>query len=270
MSLEWQDVALEVVRRFPWLRESTLEKSLQGEGLSQYLEGIGEGRNTVFLMKNGVEPIFNFVFQYRVAPPGQERTRIYPWFYLGPLVPYTSTYFDLGLEILKTASDVGPKPPPARVFPGMRIPLVVAASYPRISDMLQSNQLLQEYAYWDRLSSQNPRRLGPLLMSRESSIELCIQADPRRQASEYADMFARLFSMADSFEVANDVEPASKVPIPYGMLTIPGQSSLVPLYPCPQCGRWATTTGVTRGSVFSRRAVNAQTTCCRQLLFRTK
>lgn len=225
---------------------------------------------TNFIFRPGPRPIFVFDCSYRAAPEGGEGSRRFPWVMLGPPPKvWMLSYVDQAADTMETARHVGPSPTTkARTYPGCQVPLIAAASYPKLTMALQQEPCLSAYRYWEAMTIQGSPRIPPTMSGWGDHLQLAINGEPLRPVEEYTQLLENFLGLVNFVERNMDAPSAAELPLPILPVNVNGVPGPYRVHRCPRCGNYETSEIVFEGAtIFTRARVNYRTMQCKALLY---
>ena len=266
----WGQLAGGVILRLPWIRDETktikaadpkfeategyVPRTLRGESGSRTLE-LSVKADRDFTKTGTVE--VSVSSDFRGAPPGGERSRPLPWFYLGPVPVRPGASFTTpdGSDVLAryqlARGTFFSQRPPTVALPGVEHRIAAVASYPPAEQRLRQPDWMSRYARWESLTKRDGHAdFPPLLIGRTPSLTLVFSLVGTKSMDPYADLIVEFLQVADMMEAAFDSPTLAQVPWPFVIVQKPASSGFVGTHPavvryfrCPKCGNQETAVG---------------------------
>jgi hypothetical protein len=275
----WADLCSQVAKDHPWYTTSQgplgkVEKSwtpgylfggvqLKGNNLGRVWETVAN----VFYRKTwGLDGELLTQTYFRGAPPGRERERELPFFYLGPRPMMISSRVALGelpYQILRQFDKPGSADSAwiARDSEPRRV--LGKASYPRMQDLLHSSKWLAAYDQWSSISDKSRSR-PPFVAGLGHRVQFSLALNELQSAEEFSRTLGLFFDLVETIEPGFDAPRPAEQPFSKMGGDMDGVPIERQLFMCPKCGKLETT-----DTVFDRfgRVVNYKTKDCGCPLF---
>ncbi len=231
----------------PWLSETSapvwsLDPFDSKYWPSERLEGVRNGRVWSIRLGGRERPEEILVRgDFRGAPPGEEKHRFLPYFYVGPPRAFlTSSNTGRANQLFAMARRDLRSPWSGERLPPVTRPIMIFATYSPASRALHQPEWLSRYAKWDGITKCERGLRAPSLVGLVPDLEFRMGIPAANLVGICSTVVKETLDLADPLEALFDAPSSIAVPIETELVTVSDQQpdkrrSLT--YVCPKCSR---------------------------------
>lgn len=187
-------------------------------------------------------PVLRVSSWFRAAPPGRERERDTPWFYLGPVPSRWSTFAgSTHVAYLTRFAELarGGRLPEVQIG-GVRERIRAAASVPRLESSFVSGDWTEWYRKTYELAHPTLLRgtVAPLVYGWNGHLSFLIGVDPRTSPAAYAEAVDSFVRRSATLEEGFEAPSLTSEPMSWNWIDLPDGfrwPTPEPMFRCPSC-----------------------------------